>query len=138
MKKNPEVLAGSVGGPPPLCAFCGMDLSGRMHATAIVAHALEECRGRLKKQRDDANVATAFAIRGRRGREGVGSVKHMLLWAHCVSEHSVILEPDIDPAELRDYHASEHAGPGTLRNHDETSREYSLDKIARVLLEAAS
>ncbi len=38
------------------CAFCGGDLTGRVHATAIVSHALDECRVELKKQRDEARM----------------------------------------------------------------------------------
>jgi UDP-N-acetylmuramate-alanine ligase len=33
---------------PPTCAFCGLDMTGRTHTTAMVAHALEECRIRMR------------------------------------------------------------------------------------------
>ena len=60
----------------------------------------------------------------------------MALWAHCVSEHSVIMSPQTSIEDLRAYHKHEHEGPGTIRNHDETSREYSLKKMGKVLFEA--
>jgi len=58
------------------------------------------------------------------------------LWAHCVSEHAVILPPEITLEDLVDYHDSEHRGPGTIRNHDPASRTYSLQKLGRILSEA--
>lgn len=60
------------------------------------------------------------------------------LWAHCVSEHAAILPPDAAMGDLEDYHAAEHRGPGTIRNHPPSSREYSLKKLDRVLSEAES
>ena len=60
------------------------------------------------------------------------------LWAHCVSEHAAILSPDALMSDLEDYHAAEHRGPGTIRNHDASSRAYSLQKLGRVLSEAES
>ena len=58
-KADKVVLSGTVAGPfeqefSPACAFCGADLTGRVHATAIISHALDECRVRLKDQRDEA------------------------------------------------------------------------------------
>jgi hypothetical protein len=53
-----------------------------------------------------------------------------------VSEHAVILPPEITLEDLVDYHDSEHRGPGTIRNHDPASRTYSLQKLGRILSEA--
>jgi hypothetical protein len=47
------VLSGNAEQGKMPCTFCGLDLSGRTHATAIISHALDECRVRLKAQRDD-------------------------------------------------------------------------------------
>lgn len=50
---------------PIFCVHCGQDLWGRTHASAVIAHALEECRSRLVEQRDAAcaalKVLSAFA-----------------------------------------------------------------------------
>lgn len=62
--------------------------------------------------------------------------EQIALWAHCVSEHAVILSPETTLAELRSYHAGEHRGPGTIRNHEPESRHYSLKKMGMVLSEA--
>lgn len=62
--------------------------------------------------------------------------ERVVLWLHCVSEHSAIISPMSSIEELRQYHKHEHQGPGTIRNHDEASREYTLKKIDTVLSEA--
>lgn len=59
-----------------------------------------------------------------------------LMWAHCVSEHAVIMKPDATFAQLQDFHDHEHEGPGTIRNHDPKSRAFSLKKLGQVLSEA--
>lgn len=61
--------------------------------------------------------------------------ERLALWAHVVSEHSAIMPPDFSMEELLNYHTHEHKGPGTIRNHEESSRTYSLRKIGEVLLE---
>lgn len=66
----------------------------------------------------------------------VTPMQHAELWAHCVSEHACILDPLTPYAELLDFHRHEHKGPGTIRNHPEDSRKYSLKKIGEVLSEA--
>jgi hypothetical protein len=58
------------------------------------------------------------------------------LWAHCISEHAVIMSPEASEADLKDYHDHEHEGPGTIRNHPLASRAYTLKKIGVVLSEA--
>lgn len=62
-------------------------------------------------------------------------VERRALWAHCVSEHCVSLSPTSTIDELLAFHAHEHGGPGTIRNHPEDERYYSLAKIGRVLSE---
>lgn len=57
------------------------------------------------------------------------------LWAHCVSEHAVVMAPDTPLEDLIEYHKSEHQGPGTIRDHDEASRVFDLKKIGQVLSE---
>lgn len=57
------------------------------------------------------------------------------LWAHCVSEHTCILSPEVSLSDLRDYHENEHNGPCTIRNHDKKNLNYSLKKIGQVLSE---
>lgn len=58
------------------------------------------------------------------------------LWAHLASEHALVLDLDETWDELHDIHGHEHRGPGTIRNHDETSRYYSLKKMGETLAEA--
>lgn len=62
--------------------------------------------------------------------------ERIALWAHCVSKHAAILSPETSYEDLLDYHQHEHKGPGTIRNHPEDSREYSLKKLGIVLSEA--
>jgi hypothetical protein len=45
-----------------MCAFCGADLGDKVHATAMVAHALDECRHRLRDQRDEAKKDREVAL----------------------------------------------------------------------------
>jgi len=61
--------------------------------------------------------------------------EQVVLWAHCVSEHAVIMSPETSLEELQAYHAGEHRGPGTIRNHDPGSRRYCLKKLGEVLSE---
>jgi len=56
------------------------------------------------------------------------------IWAHIVSEHCNMAPPG-SLAEMLDYHHHEHKGPGTIRNHPESSRKFSLRKLAAVLSE---
>jgi hypothetical protein len=44
------------------CALCDMDITGRAHATAMVAHALDECRHRLRDQRDEMKKDRQVAV----------------------------------------------------------------------------
>lgn len=60
----------------------------------------------------------------------------MILWAHCVSEHAAILSPQLSLEDLARYHKNEHEGPAAIRNHDSTSRFYSIRKMGAVLSEA--
>lgn len=55
------------------------------------------------------------------------------LWLHIVSKHAAIVDPFAPLAELEDFHAHEHAGPGTIRNHKTTSLDYSLKRAGEVL-----
>lgn len=56
------------------------------------------------------------------------------LWAHIVSEHCNAAPPG-SLSSMLEYHEYEHEGPGTIRNHPEESRHYSLRKLAAVLSE---
>ena len=58
------------------------------------------------------------------------------LWAHCVSEHAVLMSPESSLSQLREYHKHEHNGPCTIRNHDQEKLNYSLKKMGLVLCEA--
>lgn len=62
--------------------------------------------------------------------------KRIELWAHLVSEHAGIWPLDATYAELKDEHDHEHRGPGTIRNHPEESRKYSVKKLGEVLSES--
>lgn len=58
MTNKQPTMEGDLSGPfnrrPTTCGYCGKDMAGLTHATAIIAHALEECRQTLKAQRDAA------------------------------------------------------------------------------------
>lgn len=69
-------------------------------------------------------------------REVSAARTHARLWAHCVSEHACILSPETSMVDLRAFHAGEHRGPCTIRNHPKHARHYTLRKIATVLAEA--
>jgi len=57
------------------------------------------------------------------------------LWAHLVSEHSLIPYPNThEESDLIDLHEHEHDGPGTIRNHPREKQNYSLSKMGEVLL----
>ncbi len=58
------------------------------------------------------------------------------LWAHLVSEHAAIIPLETSMKDLEDTHKHEHKGPGTIRNHDESSRSYSLKKLGAILYES--
>jgi hypothetical protein len=58
------------------------------------------------------------------------------LWAHIVSEHANCVGPTATLEQLEEYHRNEHKGPGTIRNHPEASRAYSLKKLGAVLSES--
>jgi hypothetical protein len=58
------------------------------------------------------------------------------LWAHCVSQHAAIVDPETSFKDLMDYHEHEHDGPCTIRNHDRADRTYSIKKIGQVLSES--
>jgi len=47
---------------PYTCAFCGANLADKIYATAMVAHALDECRHRLRDQRDEAKKDRQIAV----------------------------------------------------------------------------
>ena len=64
------------------------------------------------------------------------SVAKEKLWAHLVSAHAIILSPETPGVDLARAHIAEHKGPGTIRNHPEASRAYSLAKLGSVLVEA--
>ena len=57
------------------------------------------------------------------------------LWAHCVSEHAAILDLKATMEELADFHDHEHRGPGTIRDHDKSSRKFTLKTLGQVLSE---
>lgn len=61
--------------------------------------------------------------------------KRIKLWAHCISEHAVIMSPETSLKDLRVFHNDEHTGPCTIRNHDSSSLTYSLKKIGETLVE---
>lgn len=54
--------ADGVEGGPYTCALCGADITGKIHATAMVAHALDECRHRLRDQRDEMEDDRQVAV----------------------------------------------------------------------------
>jgi len=58
------------------------------------------------------------------------------LWAHLVSEHASIIGFDLSVEELKAMHVQEHNGPGGIRNHSESLRNYSLKRLGRVLSES--
>ncbi len=58
------------------------------------------------------------------------------LWAHIVSKHAAIVSPMATLRELQNYHNDEHEGPGTIRNHDPSSREFSIHRLGEVLIES--
>ena len=58
------------------------------------------------------------------------------LWAHLVSEHANVIDLDYPFAELLDMHRHEHNGPGGIRNHAESLRNYSLKRLGQVLSES--
>ena len=64
------------------------------------------------------------------------SKERIKLWAHLVSAHAAILSPETPMDDLEELHDHEHEGPCTIRNHPEDSREYSLKKAGRVLLDS--
>jgi hypothetical protein len=82
--------------------------------------------GEVFRWEDDEQVPLTNKVRNER----------VELWAHCVSEHAVILPPDTPLPDLTRYHDDEHEGPGTIRNHDPASRTWSLKKLGEVLSEA--
>lgn len=57
------------------------------------------------------------------------------LIAHLISEHANAGALGLTQAEAVKEHSHEHLGPGTIRNHDASSREWSLAKVAQVLSE---
>lgn len=67
------------------------------------------------------------------GSDLLARLEALPLWLHLVSEHAGIYAPEGD---LHDMHEHEHNGLGTIRNHERTSRAYSLVKVADVLGEA--
>lgn len=64
------------------------------------------------------------------------SIAKEKLWAHLVSAHATILSPETPSVDLVRAHIAEHKGPGTIRNHPEASRAYTLAKMGSVLVEA--
>lgn len=61
--------------------------------------------------------------------------ERLALWAHLVSEHACALSMDTPLEVLVDMHASEHKGPGTIRNHDESLRGATHARLIEVLSE---
>jgi hypothetical protein len=60
-----ETMTGNVDGPDEeqqrvLCAFCGASIPVRV--TAIVAHALDECRSNLRAERDGLKKERGIAM----------------------------------------------------------------------------
>lgn len=72
----------------------------------------------------------------RRNAEARRTEDRLALWAHLVSRHATIVPVQATLEELIDMHEHEHKGPGTIRNHPIDSREYSLNKIGKVLSES--
>lgn len=62
--------------------------------------------------------------------------ERILLWAHIVSKHAAILDPDTPMEDLTDLHEHEHDGPGTIRDHDRKLRTFNLKRLGQVLSEA--
>ncbi len=58
-----RTLDGTVGLVNPVtCADCDADMTGQTHVTAIIVHALGQCRATLRDQRDKARHDLATAI----------------------------------------------------------------------------
>jgi hypothetical protein len=58
-------MTGDVEGPRPnyMCAFCGMEVTDHvLNPIRMVAHALEECRERLREQCDEAKEDREIAV----------------------------------------------------------------------------
>ena len=115
--------------------------------TRIVKEWLE--RAAAEMGADDQEVPPQVAIDQMRGRVLVSEAvlpgsrpvsrvknKRVELWAHLVSEHAGIWPLDATYDELKDEHDHEHKGPGTIRNHPEESRAYSVKKLGQVLSES--
>ncbi len=59
-----------------------------------------------------------------------------VLWAHIVSAHANMIGFEGSTvARLLDFHRGDHNGPGGIRNHPESSRKYSLQRLGKVLSE---
>jgi hypothetical protein len=72
----------------------------------------------------------------RRHAEALRTEDRLVLWGHIISQHASCVGLDMTLEELIKLHEHEHDGPGTIRNHPRTSREYSLHKIGQVLIES--
>jgi hypothetical protein len=86
---------------------------------------------------EDGLISNVYEHVSRR-RELVRDEDRLALWAHLISEHAVCLGLDLPLAALIKIHDHEHAGPGTIRNHDSKSRDARIAKIIHVLGEAES
>jgi hypothetical protein len=108
------------------CDACGTEVTVRN----VTLGALHDVPIRFELSGEPHSPAQCIAVLV------AGSNARMALWAHCVSEHAAILSPEISFRDLEKYHDHEHGGPGTIRNHERSSRDYSIKKIGQVLSEA--
>lgn len=104
------------------------------HASCVHDLERERCRASILQNK----INTIVGIIGPLPFVEKYSSKHMILWAHLVSEHAVIVSFLESTENLVELHNHEHEGPGTIRNHDLESRAYSLKRLGQVLSESDS
>jgi hypothetical protein len=64
--------------------------------------------------------------------------RYPMLQLHLVSAHCNAAALGLTAAQARDAHQHEHDGPGTIRNHPRSSTLWDADKVADIIIEAAS
>lgn len=96
--------------------------------TALKAHGIELSDEIMREAGNNAAGAMVMVF------DTDAYEERLELWAHIVSEHCNAAPPG-SLASMLEYHDDEHKGPGTIRNHPDESRHYSLRKLAAVLSE---
>lgn len=64
--------------------------------------------------------------------------RYPMLQLHLVSAHCNAAALGLTASQARDAHQHEHDGPGTIRNHPRSSTLWDADKVADIIIEAAS